>query len=199
MTADSTDEALQSERKSALTLSQERLWARLRAIGIETTTVAHAPVFTVAEAQAMRGTLPGGHCKSLFLRDKRHQYLLVALEDRRVDLKALRRSLGAGNLSFASAERLVAILGVEPGSVTPFALINAQADADSAVEPTLTVLLDSAMLACDPLNYHPLSNDATTAIAPADLIAFIRSCGYRPRVVDLDGPEPVISTLPDSV
>lgn len=199
MTADPTNEALQPERKHALALSQERLWARLRVLGIETTTVAHAPVFTVAEARTMRGTMPGGHCKSLFLRDKRHQYLLVALEDRRVDLKALRRSLGAGNLSFASAERLVAALGVEPGSVTPFALINAEADAESASEPMLSVLLDSGMLALGPLNYHPLSNDATTAIAPADLIAFIRSCGYQPRAVDLDGPEPVVSTLPDSV
>jgi Ala-tRNA(Pro) deacylase len=163
------------------------LWQRLDALGIQTRTVTHPPVFTVAEAKATRGALAGGHCKSLFLRDKRHHYLVVLLEDQRVDLKALRPALGAGNLSFASAERLVAMLGVEPGSVTPLALANV------AGPPALTVVLDRAMLDHDPLNYHPLSNDATTAIAPADLIRFIRACGFEPMAVafDEDPPRPV--------
>lgn len=170
---------------TGLAEAQARLWARLEALGIRTRTVTHPPVFTVAEAKALRGELPGGHCKSLFLRDKRHHWLVVALEDRRVDLKALRPVLGAGNLSFASPERLQAMLGVTPGSVTPLALVNADG-ADGSPRPALTVVLDRGMLAHDPLHYHPLSNDATTAIAPADLVRLIRACGYEPLVVDLD-------------
>lgn len=178
---------------AALAQAQARLWERLAALRIETRTVTHPPVFTVEEAKAMRGSLAGGHCKSLFLRDKRHHYLVVALEDRRIDLKALRPALGAGNLSFASAERLIAMLGVEPGSVTPLALINAP---DPAAEPALSVVLDRAMLDHDPLNYHPLSNDATTAIAPLGLVRFIRSCGREPVVVDFDADPPLLAELP---
>ena len=143
----------------------------------------------------MRGSLPGGHCKSLFLRDKKgRQYLVVALEDRAIDLKALRAPLGAGNLSFASAERLWATLGVIPGAVTPFALINAAPDAAPGAE--LTVALDLGMLAHDPLNYHPLSNDATTAITPADLVRFIRDCGREPLAIDFDADPPAAAPLP---
>ena len=176
-----------------LAAAQARLWARLDALGIRTRTVTHPPVFTVAEAKALRGTLPGGHCKSLFLKDKRHHWLVVALEDRRIDLKALRPALGAGNLSFASPERLVAVLGVAPGSVTPLALINATGEA------SLTVVLDLGMLGHDPLNYHPLANDATTAIAPGDLVRFTRACGFEPLAIDFDQVPPQPATLPDGL
>jgi Ala-tRNA(Pro) deacylase len=184
-----------SEATEGLAEAQARLWARLAELGIRTRTVEHPPVFTVAEAKALRGELPGGHCKSLFLRDKRRHWLLVALEDQRIDLKALRAPLGAGNLSFASPERLQAMLGVTPGSVTPFALINARGE-DGGREPTLTVVLDRAMLAFDPLNYHPLRNDQTTAIAPADLVRFIRACGYEPVALDLAAEPPQPAALP---
>lgn len=185
------DRAMSEAAKAAVAAARARLFERLEALGIETRTVEHPPVFTVAESQAMRGTLPGGHCKSLFLRDKKgRQYLVVALEDRPVDLKALRAPLGAGNLSFASAERLWAALGVIPGAVTPLALINAGPDTE------LTVALDLGMLAHDPLNYHPLSNDATTAIAPADLVRFIRECGREPIAIDFDTDPPAAAALP---
>jgi Ala-tRNA(Pro) deacylase len=177
--------------REGLAAAQARLWAQLDALGIRTRTVTHPPVFTVAEAKALRGSLPGGHCKSLFLKDKRRYWLVVALEDRRIDLKALRPALGAGNLSFASPERLVAMLGVTPGSVTPLALVNA------AGEASLTVVLDLAMLGHDPLNYHPLSNDATTAIAPGDLVRFTRACGFEPLTVDLDIDPPQPAPLPE--
>ncbi|MEZ5666909.1 MAG: prolyl-tRNA synthetase associated domain-containing protein [Alphaproteobacteria bacterium] len=189
-----TEAAPDSGPDPRLAAARQRLWDRLEALGIATRTVDHPPVFTVAESQAMRGSLPGGHCKSLFLRDKKgRQFLVVALEDRPVDLKALRGALGAGNLSFASAERLMATLGVAPGSVTPFGLINA--DPHSG----LVVALDRGMLDHDPLNYHPLSNDATTAIAPGDLVRFVRACGFEPLAVDLaaDPPRPVPLPAPD--
>jgi Ala-tRNA(Pro) deacylase len=128
----------------------------------------------------LRGQLPGGHCKSLFLKDKKGGlWLVVALEERPIDLKRLADALGAPRFSFGNAELLFVALGVRPGSVTPFALVN-----DTAHR--VTVVLDRLMLEHDPLNYHPLENDRTTAIAPADLLRFIAACGHRPRVVHLD-------------
>jgi Ala-tRNA(Pro) deacylase len=155
------------------------LFRRLDDLGIATRTVEHPPLFTVAESKTLRGQLPGGHCKSLFLRDKKKRsFLVVTLEDHPVDLAGLPDRIGAGRLSFGSPERLMEYLGVIPGSVTPFALIN---DPDRRVE----VVLEAAMLQHDPLNYHPLVNTMTTAISPADLLAFIKSCGHDPRVLPL--------------
>ena len=158
----------------------DQLFARLEALRIAQRTYSHPPVFTVAEAAALRGQLPGGHCKSLFLKDKKAGlWLVVALEERRIDLKLLAETLGAPRFSFGSAELLYEVLGSKPGSVTPFALVN---DTAHRVE----IVLDQAMLGHDPLNYHPLDNTRTTAIAPADLLRFIAWCGHRPRIVDLD-------------
>ncbi|WP_431855770.1 prolyl-tRNA synthetase associated domain-containing protein [Azospirillum sp.] len=161
-----------------LPTSPERLLARLDELGFQTVTHSHPPLFTVEESKALRGELPGGHCKNLFLKDRKDQYwLVVALEDAAVSLNSFDKVIGSARLSFASAERLWEVLGVRPGSVTPFALIN-------DTEHRVTVILQKAMLDHDPLNYHPLLNDRTTAIRPADLLAFIRACGHEPRVVD---------------
>jgi Ala-tRNA(Pro) deacylase len=161
-------------------LTPDQLLARLDALGIAHRTYSHPAVFTVAEAVALRGTLPGGHCKSLFLKDnKAGLWLVVALEERQIDLKRLAAALAAPRFSFGNGELLYEVLGVRPGSVTPFALVN---DTIQRV----TIVLDQAMLDHDPLNYHPLDNDRTTAIAPADLLRFIAGCGHRPRIVDLD-------------
>jgi Ala-tRNA(Pro) deacylase len=163
-------------------LIPDQLFTRLDALGIRHMTYTHPPVFTVAEAVALRGQLPGGHCKSLFLKDKKGGFwLVVALEERQVDLKWLANALGALRFSFGNAELLYEVLGVRPGSVTPFALVN---DGDHRV----TVVLDRWMLDHDPLNYHPLENNRTTAIAPADLLRFIAACGHTPRIIDLDAP-----------
>jgi Ala-tRNA(Pro) deacylase len=160
-------------------LTPEMLFARLDALGIAHRTHAHPPVFTVEEAKELRGTLPGGHCKSLFLKDKKAGlWLVVALEECRVDLKRLADTLGAPRFSFGSAELLYEVLGVRPGSVTPFAAIN-----DGARR--VTVILQSAMLDYDPLNYHPLENDRTTAVAPGDLVGFLEACGHPPRLVEI--------------
>ena len=157
----------------------EMLFARLEALGIRSRTVSHPPVFTVEEAKALRGQLPGGHVKNLFLRNKKGEmWLVVAEEDRKIDLKALGERLGMGRVSFGSPDRLMQYLGVIPGAVTPFGIIN---DAKAEVR----VVLDQALLAHDPVNVHPLTNDKTTAIAPADLVKFIESCGHRPQIVDL--------------
>jgi Ala-tRNA(Pro) deacylase len=155
------------------------LFARLEALGIPTETTWHEPVFTVEEARSKRGALPGVHCKCLFLRDRKGVlWLVVAEESRRVDLKALSARLGADRFSFANAELMMRHLGVEPGTVTPFALMN---DADRAVR----VALDAEMLKGGQLNYHPLTNAATTRIAADDLVRFIAECGHSPEIVQL--------------
>ncbi|WP_244670548.1 prolyl-tRNA synthetase associated domain-containing protein, partial [Rhodoplanes elegans] len=157
------------------------LFACLDRLGVAHRTVSHPPLFTVEESQALRGTIPGGHTKNLFLKDKRGTlYLVVALEDAVIDLKGLHRRLDAGRFSFGSAELMQEVLGVTPGSVTPFAVIN-----DTALR--VTVVLDEPMLAHDPLNYHPLVNTMTTAIAPADLLRFLRHTGHEPRLLTVSG------------
>jgi Ala-tRNA(Pro) deacylase len=164
-------------------LTPEELFGRLDALGIEHRTYSHPPVFTVVDATMLRGSLPGGHCKSLFLKDKKGGFwLAVMLEERRIDLKKLAATLAAPRFSFGGAADLYEVLGVRPGSVTPFALVN-------DVEHVVTPVLDAAMLERDPLNYHPLANDRTTAIASADLLRFIAACGHVPRIIDLAGFE----------
>jgi len=163
----------------------EDLLAYLESLGIAATTHAHAAVFTVEEAKHLRGQLPGAHCKSLYLRDKKGaEFLVVCLEDRRLDMKALAALIGAGRLSFASPERMRARLGVEPGSVTPFAAINDRGGDSSA---RIRVVLDAEMMQSALVNYHPLVNSRTTAVAPADLLRFLEATGHEPLVVDL-GP-----------
>ena len=159
-------------------LSPQQLFDRLAELGIAPTTVGHAPVFTVEEAKAHRGVLPGHHIKNLFLRNKKEEmWLVVALEDRAIDLKRLGEVLGAGRLSFGSAERLKRHLGVEPGSVTPLALINHEARA-------VRLALDRGLADGAPVNVHPLVNTMTTAMAGADLLRFFAATGHEPRWLD---------------
>jgi len=157
------------------------LFARLTELGIPWTTHVHAPVFTVAEATALYASQPGGHTKNLFLKDKKDGlWLVVARDTLGIDLNELAKALGAPRFSFGSGELLIETLGVEPGSVTPFAIIN-----DTAGK--VRVVLDEGMLVLEPLNFHPLRNDRTTAIRAADLLKFLRACKH----------EPVIARLPE--
>ncbi len=166
----------------ALPTSAAQLFARLDELGLDHHTVEHPPVFTVAEAKAHRGSLTGTHIKNLFLRNKKKRmWLVVAKEDRSIDLKALGKRIGAGHVSFGRPERLMQHLGVEPGSVTPFALIN---DVSRQVQP----VLDARIFDADPIHAHPLRNTMTTAIGGDDLLTFIRACGHEPQILDLDEP-----------
>jgi Ala-tRNA(Pro) deacylase len=163
-----------------MALNSEDLFRRLRDLGIAHQTHGHPAVFTVEEARRHCGHLPGAHCKNLFLKDKKGAlWLVVTLDGREVDIKALQKAIGAARLSFGKAELLHDVLGVTPGAVTPFALIN-------DTRQRVRVILDAEMMAADLLNYHPLRNDATTAIAPADLRRFIDACGHGAR--DLEFP-----------
>ena len=152
----------------------------LDSLGIRVSTVDHQPVFTVEEAQALRGTIAGAHSKNLFLKDKKGAlFLVVTGEDAVIDLKRLHNRIAAsGRLSFGQPELLLQTLGVTPGSVTPFGLINDR-------PPTARVILDARLMAAETLNFHPLVNTATTSLASADLLAFIRATGHEPEIVDL--------------
>lgn len=163
-----------------MTRGPEELLAFLAELGIAVVTHRHPPVFTVEEAAVHTAHLPGGHTKNLFLEDRSGGLWLVSCLDRQtVKVNALARLLGAPRVSFGSAERLRAALGVEPGSVTPFALINDEA---RRVRP----VWDSKMLDLPLLNFHPLVNTMTTAITPADLRRFAAATGHEPIVLDLD-------------
>ncbi len=175
MTAEATDSGARGP-----TADQRALFALLSELGIESRAHRHAPVFSVEESRGMRGALPGAHFKTLFFKDRKGAlWLVAAIEDRRLDIQALARLIGAARLSFGSPERLREHLGVEPGSVTPFALIN---DPRGRV----AFVVDAAGLRGELVNFHPLRNDATMAIAPADLLRFAEATGYEPRVIDLD-------------
>ena len=162
----------------------EQLFAYLDGLGIAHNTVTHPPLFTVGESQNLRGQIPGGHSKNLFLRDKNSAlFLVVALEDAKIDLKSLHHKLGAGRFSFGSPNLLRDVLGVEAGSVTPFGAIN-------DTEGRLTVVLDQAMMAERTLNFHPLVNTMTTRIGRDDLCKFLEATGHPPRILRVSEAAP---------
>jgi Ala-tRNA(Pro) deacylase len=152
------------------------LYKLLAEIGISWSTIEHPPVFTVDDSADIYRRLPGCHTKNLFLKDKKGGlWLAVVRSHLKVDLNALAKCLAAPRFSFGSSELLQSTLGITPGSVTPFALMNDPARA-------VTVVLDAAMLDQSPLNFHPLRNDRTTSITPASLIAFISATGH-PKII----------------
>src|SRR5689334_20766901 len=170
------------EMQKNLPTSPDQLLARLKELGIESHTVDHAPVFTVEESQGLRGMLPGGHVKNLFLRNKKEEMWLVTVEEsKRVDLKALGEKLtgatgGAAKLSFGSPDRLMQYLGVIPGAVTPFAVINDKGN-------SVRMVLDQDLMRHDVVHAHPLVNFKATAVAPKDLLRFLEAEGHAPRMI----------------
>jgi Ala-tRNA(Pro) deacylase len=160
-------------------VSRAQLFAFLDALGVSHRTVEHAPVFTVAEGEAIKADMPGGHTKNLFLKDKKGALILIsALQSTQIALNQLHKAIDCARLSFGSAELLEAALGVTPGSVTAFAIIN---DPGHRVR----FILDQALMTHDIVNFHPLKNDATTALTSADLLRFVRALGREPEVLDL--------------
>lgn len=160
------------------------LFSFLDAHAIAHKTVDHPAIFTVEEGRDLKASMPGGHSKNLFLKDKKGAlYLAVALAETKVDLVGLGKRLGAkGRLSFGKPDLMTATLAVIPGAVTPFALINESARA------LRTVILDKALLAEDPVWFHPLENTASTAVSPDDLVRFIETCGFSPEILSLAAP-----------
>jgi Ala-tRNA(Pro) deacylase len=165
--------------------TSEDLLAYLATLGVETETVDHPPLHTVEDSQALRGDIPGGHAKNLFVKDKKSRlFLLVSSETTAIDLKRVHEKIGAqGRVSFGSADLLEEVWGVRPGAVTPFGAVNDQAG-------RVRVVLDEAMMRHERLNFHPLVNTRTTGLKSADLVKFLRATGHEPLVVALgqDGP-----------
>lgn len=158
--------------------TRDDLFSRLSELGIETNTVDHDAVFTVAESDALHQQLPGAHTKNLFLKDaKGALFLLVAEAHTDVPMKTLHKLIGCKRLSFGKPDLLMEILGVTPGSVTAFSVMN-------DTEGRVTALIDKALMSSDIINCHPLQNTATTAIARDDLVTFMRATGHDPIVID---------------
>ena len=152
----------------------------LDSLGFETHTIDHEPLFTVSDSKQVTQDWSGGHTKNLFMKDKSSNYfLLTAEQDTEIDLKSLHKLIGAkGRLSFGKPDMLLELLGVIPGAVTTFGLIN---DRESKVK----FALDSRLTSYDTINCHPLTNEATTNIKYKDLITFIKSTNHDIQIVDL--------------
>jgi Ala-tRNA(Pro) deacylase len=160
-------------------IDSQQLIALLDDLGIAHTTVEHPPLRTVEDSRRLRGNLAGGHVKNLFLKDKKGGYwLLAALEHTTVDLRVAATLLGAPRFSFAKAEELAQLMGIIPGAVSPFAVVN---DVDGRVR----VALDQSLLDLPLLNFHPLRNDCTTTIASADLLKFLAAVDHPPQIIRL--------------
>ncbi len=156
----------------------EDLYAFLDAHGIAHSTLQHPAVFRVGEGEEIKAAMPGAHTKNLFLKDAKDQlWLISALGETRIDLKTLPKTIGSARLSFGREEMLLDALGVRPGSVTLFALIN---DRDRRVR----LVLDEALLEHATVNFHPLVNTATTAVSREGMMAFLRALEVAPLVVD---------------
>ncbi len=163
-----------------MTRTRNELFEMLAGLGVDTVTHEHPPLHTVAESQALRGEIAGRHTKNLFLKDKKDNFFLVTVgEDADVDLKTIHTLIGgASKVSFGNPERLMEFLGVAPGAVTAFGVIN---DAGGRV----TAVLDEELLDHAVVNCHPLVNTATTSIAPADLVRFMQATGHPPLILKI--------------
>lgn len=177
-------EAALQQNPSDLPTTPEELLAHLNELDISYTLHEHEAVFTVAESEKLDATIPGVHCRNLFLRDKKKKNFLVVLRNEtEVDMKKLPGVIGSDRLSFGSSDRLWEFLGVWPGSVCPFSIVN---DTDQKVK----ILLDKDMMEGEIVNYHPLINTMTVSLSPADLLRFIESTGHAPHIVDLSPAKP---------
>ena len=187
MTDSPTSEAITPPTPTPVSppMSPQALFAELDRLAIPHRTVEHPALHTVVESQALRGDLPGGHTKNLFLKDKKGQRFLVSMEEEaEVDLKTLHTRIGGkGRVSFAGADDMMALLGVAPGSVTLFGIIN---DGGGAVR----VFVDEGLLAHEMINAHPLVNTATTTVRTADMMRFLDAFGHRPTILNRDGEMP---------
>lgn len=169
----------QREEKPVST-APEQLFSLFNQLDISYELYHHPAFFTVEEGLEFEKDIPGTHCRNLFLRDKKKKmFLITAANETPVDLKALRGVLNCGRLSFGSKDRLREFLGIEPGSVSPFCVIN---DENQDVQ----IVLDKKAVSADIINVHPLDNTMTVGIAPNDLLKFFNNTGHAPLIVDFD-------------
>lgn len=166
-------------------LSESELYTYFDELGITYTTKHHSAFFTVEEGRALKTSMPGGHTKNLFMTDKDDNIVLISAHAETVlPLNKLHKQIGTRRLSFASPELMKETLGVTPGSVTAFALINDH-------EKRVKFVVDKTLMEYEILNFHPLINTATTAISRTDFIRFIEATGHSIQIVDFH----VLSTV----
>lgn len=178
------EKAMQIQQDKDLPVSPEQLLMLLDSLNIAYKLHRHEPIFTVEEGLHLKESIPGVHCRNLFVRDKKEDmFLVVAANETRIDMKKLADVLGSGRLSFGSPERLWQYLGIRPGSVCPFCIIN---DTGKKVR----IMLDASMMQAPLVNYHPLDNAMTIGLSPAGLIRFIEHVGQKPEIVDLSPAAP---------
>lgn len=159
-------------------LDRAGLIAFFDAHGVDHATTDHEAVFRVGEGEGIKDGIPGAHTKNLFLKDaKGRLWLISAKDDTLIDLKRLHPVIGSARLSFGSAELMVETLGVTPGSVTAFGLVN-------DTERRITFVLDKALADADQVNFHPLTNTATTTVSQTGFRRFLAALGRTPIVVD---------------
>lgn len=178
------NENAQERPQEDLPTSPQDLYEILQSLDIAYEIYDHAPVFTVAESAQLKASIPGVHCRNLFLRDKKKKmFLVVAANETAIDLKELEKMIGSARLSFGSADRLMEHLGIYPGAVCPFTTVN---DKDHQVQ----VVLDAHMMEADLVAYHPLDNAKTITLSPADLLKFFAHTGHEPQILDLTQAAP---------
>ncbi|MGN3974354.1 prolyl-tRNA synthetase associated domain-containing protein [Tsuneonella sp. SYSU-LHT278] len=159
------------------------LMADLAALGVPFTSHEHEAVFTVEQSRAIDRDIPGAHTKNLFLKDAGGKFWLVTVPaEARVDLKALPAAIGCKRVSFGKPDDMIRLLGIEPGSVTPLAMIN-------AAPGSVTVVLDEGLAAADRINVHPLRNTGTLGLAGSDVLRLLRHWGHEPRAARIPAIE----------
>lgn len=160
-------------------MNKEDVYCLLRQCGIRHEITEHTAVYNMAELAEIEIPYPEADAKNLFVRDdkKRNYYLITVKGDKRVDLKEFRRMHGTRPLSFASADDLMAIMGLIPGTVTPFGILNDD-------EHRVTLYLDSEFLTDDLIGVHPNDNTATVWLRATDLISVIEQHGGCVVVAD---------------
>lgn len=169
---ESTEADASSKFEDSLPTSSLAMMEQLDGLGVGYKLHTHPPLRTVEDSQKLSGPMDGAHIKNLYLRDrKKKNYLIVAEQNMPIDLKELGEKLGAGRLSFGSADRLMEYLGVRPGAVSPLTLIN---DTEQKVQ----LVMDQSLLAGELINVHPLVNDKTLTISIADLEKFLDHTGH---------------------
>ena len=164
--------------KDSLPTTPESLIEKLESLDIAFTVHHHPPLRTVEDSKEYRDNMPGMHLKNLYLRDKKKRnYLIVAEEDRMIDLKSLHSTIGSDRLSFGSADRLFEMLGVRPGAVSPFTLIN-------DTEHRVSLSIDAELMTADSLYFHPLVNDMTLGVTPEGLSRFLADTGHQSQIIN---------------
>ena len=167
-----------------LPTGKEQLLAHLDNLGISYRLHEHEPIFTVEQGEPLKKSIPGMHCRNLFLYDKKKRmFLITAANETQIDLKKLPQLIESGRLSFCSPARLWDRLGITPGSVNPFCIMNDK-------EGTVRMVLDSAMMDVEIVNYHPMDNSWTIGMAPSDLLKFLDSTGHAYEIVDFAPAHP---------